>query len=250
MFHLLLDIVHNNTLSKKTFAIFYLTLPCMLFQSCAGMHDPQPNYQVITIEKQTKELENRVDEIYHRVSILQLNMDKHERALKTLEKEAGIEREESQIVISSPQPVVPENDTLQKKSFTPAPVQTESPESMYNNALTTYKKNDFQNAKRQFDAIVTNYPEHSLSINALYWSGECQYAEKRFSDAIITFKKVVEKYPNGNKVPDALLKTGYAYISIQDYENGRIYLRKVIKNYPFSPASTKAEKMLKNIKNK
>lgn len=206
-----------------------------------------------SLEKEIAEANKKIDEIYHRISVIQFMVDDHERIVRggldtkkkeDNQKETGAESiplslEKDWITIEEAQIVSP--------SDTP-PEIPESVETLYKRALTSYKAGNYKEALPIFKSVVANNPNHNFADNALYWTGECLYAQKKFSKAITAFKKIIEKYPNGGKVSDALLKTGYAYLSLGDREDGRIYLKKVISNYPLSLAGSKAEEMLKRIK--
>lgn len=237
-------------------------LAIVLIQACASQQ-PEDNYKLTLMEKQVRELEDKMDESYHRLSVLQFMVDNHERTLKdmNLPSPALPERQNTQSRPKSkasppPSPLV--ESTVEESMAPPSDVESTpaqsgnamsaSPNTIYNKALAEYKKSDFKAAVEDFSKFIENYPQHPLANNAVYWKGECQYAQKDFQGAITTFKQVLDQYPGGGKVPDALLKTGFAYLSINDKENARNYLKQVVKNYPFSPAGTKAEQMLKNIR--
>lgn len=241
-----------------------------LFMACATSQQPKEDYQMALIEKQVNEMDKKIDEIYHRVSVIQFMVDNHERVISDLEKRLYSGQTGDSPAVQDMASLSPvETDTLDQVSEAPIPSSSlpaeaaavdaepkpqpppdihESPQMHYNKALARYKNADYQAAASLFNGFVEKYPDHELADNALYWEAECRYAMKTFPQAITAFKRVVDEYPNGGKVPDAMLKTGYAYLSIDDRASAKVYLKKVIKNYPFSPAGTKAEMMLKKLK--
>ncbi len=230
--------------------IFLLATASLLSLSACktvSTQQSQENYQTALIEKQITETDRKVDEIYHRVSVIQFMVDNHERAITDLQKLTTGE----ETVYGQPRQ---STDVITiKKKLSPVSATTvtsESAQSLYNRAFAAYRKNDYSGGENLFRQIIRNHPEHDLADNALYWAGECLYALKKYQEAISTFNEVINKYPEGGKIPDALLKIGYAYVSIDDFDNGRYFLKKTVKNYPFSPAGTKAEVMLRRIKNK
>jgi len=115
---------------------------------------------------------------------------------------------------------------------------------LYDTAFKAFSSRKFEIAESLFRSFLDRFPESDLSDNSLYWLGEISYFRKDFDKAIELFSDLPEKYPNGNKNPDALLKIGYSYINLKDNEKASLYLTKVLKKYPFSPAGSKAEKML------
>ena len=252
--------------------LFFLQGVCLvLLSSCAAVSPQQPkeDFQIALLEKQINEMDKKLDEIYHRVSIIQFMIDNHERKLKDFERgkpdlaptdeAAGTDTEipmlmEEPAVDLTP-PVILQEQPLAAQAPTqsepPSPAEPQPdripPETMYNNALALYKNGDYDKAISDFNSFADQYPNNDLADNALYWAGECYYARKNYSAAIVSFKKVVTRYPEGSKIPDAFLKTGYAYLAMGDKENARMFLKKVIKNFPFSPAGSKAEEMLSKI---
>ena len=225
-------------------------------------------------------MEKKIDEIHHRVSVIQFMVDNHERYINDLENASNSESlnegatlsgtgagvpvttdptdrpsgrdanqvTETSIVSSSLSDEPGREPSMAEPKPQPPPSITEPPPILYSKALSKYNNADYKDAALLFESFVARYPSHELADNSLYWEGECMYALKDFSKAITAFQRVVNDYPEGSKVPDAMLKTGYSYLSIGDRENARIHLENVVKNYPFSPSGTKAEMMLKKIK--
>jgi len=246
----------------RCLSLFFLSIGLLLSQSCAAIKpQPKEDFQITLLEKQINEMDKKLDEIYHRVSIIQFMIDNHERKLKDIEKSREIHTspleepadQEEPVADMNPPEIIQEQPLLtQSLEPTPQPPpvipeKTEPPKTLYNRALTAYKNAEYDKAISIFVAFSDKFPDHELADNSLYWAGECYYAKKDYSAAIISFKKVVTRYPEGSKIPDAFLKTGYAYIAMDDRENARLFLKKVIKNFPFSPAGSKAEEMLKRI---
>jgi tol-pal system protein YbgF len=201
---------------------------------------------IMLLEKQIAEANQKIEEIYHRVSVIQFMADNHERALRELKKTVEKQKKEEKEMGAVTSEAMPEKgiDPVAKPS--PA-VSAETAENLYNQARALFKDQAYDQASLLFDALSEKYPGHDLADNAFYWSGECHYARKNFSQAILAFKKVIKNYPDGGKAPDALLKIGYAYLSLDDPANASLYLKQVIKNYPFTAAAAKAEQRLKTI---
>ncbi len=120
------------------------------------------------------------------------------------------------------------------------------PETLYTKGRSLLLENNLDEAEKLFRHFSEKYPNHTLAINALYWTGECRYSLHDYNEAVVIFKNLVQKYPKGVKVPAALLKTAYAYLSMDDTDKAHHYLKSVIKQYPFSPAGEKAAQKLKS----
>jgi len=119
------------------------------------------------------------------------------------------------------------------------------PETLYTKARSLLLENDLKKAEKLFRLFSEKYPDHTLAINALYWTGECRYSQHDYHAAITIFRSMVEQFPKGVKVPDALLKTAYAYLSMDETDRAHHYLKSVVKQYPFSPSGEKAAQKLK-----
>ena len=224
--------------------------------ACSSMQPRQSeNTTPSQVEAQLKTINQKIDEVYHRVSVLQFMVDDHQRTLQKMENQLTGNSDPEKDLMSSTEETVQTPSTASKPTDPPtAPIRPAAPKpksakasaaESYDLAFTQFKQGDYEKAFASFTEFAESNSKHDLADNALYWAGECLYSQKRFTDAVITFKKVIEEYPNGSKVPDAYLKIGYAYLALDDRINARIFLKEVIKNYPFSPASTKAEEKLK-----
>jgi tol-pal system protein YbgF len=203
-------------------------------------------------QQQIDETNAKLEELNHRLSVLQFMVDKHDASLKTHKKSADSlkadaeEKPKFAAAKSPPKEGAPPKKVEPKTLKDPSSTQ-ESAESLYQQAQRDFKNKDYDQAVALFGQLEAEHPWHHLADNALYWQGEALYAQKKYSEAIQMFNQVAKKYPEGNKVPDALLKAGYAYLALKDSYSGRDYLKKVINDYPFSEAAQLAEKRLQTI---
>lgn len=229
---------------KKRWGIVAIAGALIFLQACTTTK-PKEDADISKIETRLAEMNQRIDELSHRVSVLQFMVDDHQKSITTLGKPAGDTPQKSGSLIET---ILSQSAPASGAPARQLTVPTESAEAAYNNALSVYKSKNYKKAASLFQSIAENYPGHDLADNALYWTGECFYALKDYKGAIKAFKRVIKSYPDGSKVPDSLLKIGYAYLSLNDPVNARSFLKKVIKQYPFTPAGTKAGEMLKKIK--
>jgi len=231
-----------RTLRFFIFAIVVLSL----LAACSSLK-PLKESEKTRLERQVAETNEKIEELSHKLSILQFMVDDHQKTLKEIEatQEAGAISTQKSVEVQQPtlQPAVGSEKAA-------APVSGENADQLYKKALSVYKDRNYGKAAAIFNSIFENYPGHNLADNALYWTGECFYAQKNYKGAIRAFKKVLEKYPGGSKVSDSLLKIGYSYLAIGDKTNAQSFLKKVVKQYPFTPAGSKAGEMLKRIKSK
>jgi len=148
-------------------------------------------------------------------------------------------------------------------AVTPLPATTPSPsvstaippkeepkddmEGVYQKAFGTFKKGEYPNALKQFEAFLLAYPQSEYADNAQYWIGECYYQQGDYEKAIVEYEKVMKKYPKGDKVPSALLKQGFAFLDLGDRADAKLIFNKIMKDYPQSPQAEIAGKKLKTL---
>ena len=117
----------------------------------------------------------------------------------------------------------------------------------YNQALANYRAGKHQQAAKQFETFVVDFPAHPYADNALYWCGECFYAQKLYNEALRRFRRVVEEHPNGNKAPAALLKMGFCYDKLEQKQDARSVLAQVVEIFPKTDVARLASEALSRL---
>ncbi|GAB6094617.1 hypothetical protein JCM14469_08690 [Desulfatiferula olefinivorans] len=256
---------HSRTFSS-IHGIVVLGITALLVAFAPGCRTMRPDSgQAVTqLSAELEEAHQKIEEIYHRVSVIQFMVDTHELTLADLEKnlrQSGLttltapiapKQTESAFRPASRDQVTRTDNDLSAASVTEeplAPVRTDtaSADALYNQGFSALKNKDFDRAMALFQDVATRFPDHSLADNAIYWTGEIHYSRNQYTEAVSTFKHLIDTYPDGGKVPDALLKIGYSYHALKDTENAVAYLKKVVVNYPFTVPGSKAEAMLDKI---
>ncbi len=255
---------YKSMLRKVSVSLILVSLICFLV-SCQTTK-PSNNTEITNLANELEEANQKIEEIYHRMSVVQFMVDNHERTITDLEKtfkNNGVggpvapsfdnrkTKEEIPAVISE-EPSEKELLTPERQSDTPKitseeSIQYQSPEYIYNKGFSALKTKNYTKAVSMFKTIVSKYPAHNLADNAIYWTGEIYYTQRDFPEAIRSFNRLIEKYPEGGKVAGALLKIGYSYYSMNDNDNAVKYLKKVVVDHPFSVSGSKAEAMLHKI---
>ncbi len=249
-------------MTYKHMTIIATFLMLMLLFACTPTRrQAKPEVDLAPIQRQMTETNDKVNQLYHRVSMIQLMADNHQKTIQELENKLKDSEAKTEAVSIALKNVHRAKSQLEKKTeikssiYSPKPIVAETKKNqviaaatpLYNKALNTFRKDDFKTAEKLFDTFLKQHPNDPLADNALYWSGECHYAQKNFADAVIKFKEVINRFPQGSKVPDALLKIGYSYFSMGDKEQAKNFLKKAVTSYPFSTAGTKAEEKLKEL---
>lgn len=140
-----------------------------------------------------------------------------------------------------PSPSGPADD-LPPQTLADKPTKTkiDTAAALYNKAKATLDQGQLPEARRLFEILYKQYPQHDLADNALYWIGESWYAEALWLKAAQTFLKVAKDYPRANKVPDALLKLAMCYDKLGDDKGAQDVLHQLTRQYPDTDAARKA----------
>jgi tol-pal system protein YbgF len=118
------------------------------------------------------------------------------------------------------------------------------PDTLYRNAYNDYLRGSYDLAILGFRQYLESFANTDLADNASYWIGESYYRQRRFQDAIREFDLVVSQYPESDKVPSALLRKGYAFLELGDQSRGVVQLQNVIRRYPRSDEANLARQQL------
>ncbi len=150
-----------------------------------------------------------------------------------------------------PKPVAPVAEPVAPKPVAPSnpPSTTMTQErAAYQKAFDMLKEGRYKSANTAFRHFVTQYPHSSYAGNSQYWLGESNYVTRQFEQAVKEFEAVLNKYPGSNKVPDAMLKLGYTYYELHRFDDARAILDQLRKKYPKSTAARLAGKRLERMR--
>jgi len=117
----------------------------------------------------------------------------------------------------------------------------------YEAAMVKYRAGEYQDAITAFQLIVRQYPDHPLSVNAQYWTGDSFYQLRAYRSAVDAQKELIAKYPDSSKAADAMLNMGSALIGLDDIPEARQTWEKLIATYPGSRAARNAQERLQRL---
>jgi tol-pal system protein YbgF len=146
-----------------------------------------------------------------------------------------------------------ENDDkkLSKDSVTTDSATNKTKElQTYEAAFNLLNKKDYDKAINGFQDFIKAYPNSSYSVNAHYWLGEIYYLKTKPDQATKEFQTIITNYPDSPKVADALLKIALIAIDAGNYTKAKTNLLKVQKQFPGTTAAKIATLRLKEIKQK
>lgn len=239
-------------------SIAAVLMMALLFIPACKTAQPRRDSGTATLARELDETRLKMDEIHHRLSVLQFMVDSHERAISDLE------RQPNALLPTSPapsEPMVERPHMSEQPANVPLPQTTKAPvapvgkksdqenlaSQTYTQAFAAMQERNHEKALILFREVAEKWPNDNLADNAIYWSGEIHYSNKDYSAAISAFRTLLNKYPKGSKAPDALLKTGYSFLALDDKESARKYLKRVVMEHPFTTSGAKAEKALNSL---
>lgn len=97
----------------------------------------------------------------------------------------------------------------------------------YASAEVKYNNGDCTNAISGFTNYLTQYPDGSFSIPALFFRSECQVKNKDFMNAVAGYESVVGKGNSRYAERAALNAARIYYLELQDYAKAKIYFSKL-----------------------
>jgi tol-pal system protein YbgF len=141
-----------------------------------------------------------------------------------------------------PSPSIPAASLMPSASLPTADAASASPpaDELYKTALGDYMSAKYSLASSEFNDVIKNYPDNSLSGNAYYYHGEIEYRGGRYGTAIKDYDHVLEQFPDSNKVPVAHLHKGQALIALKQQDAGVREFRALIQRFPNSPEAMSA----------
>jgi tol-pal system protein YbgF len=134
------------------------------------------------------------------------------------------------------------------------PPMPETPDALFAEAEKRLGAQQWQEARRLFEAFVNRYPADPRAARAQYSIGEAYTGEKRYANAIGAYTKVVDNFPKSEVVPDAMYKNGLAFYALKYCGDAKVYFQELIKRYPKTTwkkdATEELKKLARDQKNK
>jgi len=119
----------------------------------------------------------------------------------------------------------------------------------YQQAFKIYSGRNYEEAIKQFDAFLVDFPNDQDADNSQFWIGQCHFQLGNYFHAEAAFRKVLRNYyhgptRSGYKTPDAILMLGRIYLIRKKPIKARYYFEQVLKRYPGSRSAVKGEREL------
>ena len=146
------------------------------------------------------------------------------------------------------QATLPSPDSLQEVGSTTGPVDPAAAEETYQAAMTQFNRGSVNTARRAFESLLADYPDHRLAPSSQFFLADILEQENRLDEAIEAFLRVAELYPTADRVPQALYRIGAIYELQGNGDQAVIYLERVVNTYPDSGAAELARELLREIR--
>ncbi len=118
----------------------------------------------------------------------------------------------------------------------------------YENALSIFRKGEFEGAQGAFIEFLKRYPQSGYNPSALFWLGNAQYATRDYKEAIINFRALLALVPDHLRAAEAMLSIANCQIELKDNKSARKTLEDLIKAHPQSEAAGAARDRLTRLK--
>ncbi len=118
---------------------------------------------------------------------------------------------------------------------------------LYGLAYSYLKNKEFLKARPILEEYLVQYPTGQYAVNAHYWLGELLLVSGETQQAKVEFNTVVSNYPTSSKIADAMLKLGFIYADEGQSTVARKQLLKIKELYPNSATAKLADQRLSRI---
>jgi len=122
-----------------------------------------------------------------------------------------------------------------------------SEQQAYEAAFDLLKQSRYEDAIKQFDALVNTWPNGELADDSLYWKSEANYVNREFEAALQGFRSIVERYPDSSRLPEAMLKVGYIQYDIGAYDQAAATFQDILTRFPGHQVTVSADTRLRRI---
>ncbi len=203
------------------------------------------NQSLVQLTQQVDRLERRADQLQGDSETLRHDAEEtaDRQRLLYADLDARIQSLESSLQARSPGNVL-DGGTLQPGQL---PIPEGSDRDNYQVALELLREERYDMAATAFKQFLVAFPGSELADNAQYWLAESYYASNQFEQALRDFEVVINDYPRSRKVPDALLKMGYCNYSLKRWAAARVTLTRVQAEYPETTAARLAGQYLQRM---
>jgi len=118
----------------------------------------------------------------------------------------------------------------------------------YHQAFSLLKQSLYDQAIKAFKEFLSLHPDSDYADNAQYWLGEAYYVTQQFEQARREYNKLVSSYPESPKLTHALLKIGYSNHELGNIPEALALFEDLKQKYPGTSAARLAADRLQKIR--
>ncbi|WP_165901887.1 tol-pal system protein YbgF [Reinekea marinisedimentorum] len=191
-------------------------------------------FQVQQLESTVAEQRGLIEELSYQVQVLQ--QEQKERYIDLDNRIQSIQQQA--VTTAATTQAVPVTDDAQTA------LTDEEILAQYNAATALMQERKFDESIARLSEFAQQHPDHPLTPNAWYWTGEIYLVQRQVESARTSFEKVVADYPDHAKVSDSLYKLGVIAQQGSKPELAKTYFERVIKDYPSTQSAKLSEARL------
>lgn len=202
--------------------------------------------QVQALQQEVQTLRGLIEEQQHALEAM--NRQQRTTAADTPLKSAKVPSNAPANTFSelAPPPLEGVQPTGPAAAIATTPLEVEK--QLYEEAYGLLQSRQYQPAVEQLQALLKRFPDGEYALNAQYWVGEVFLVQGKVDLAEGAFQQIVTKYPSHTKTGDALLKLGYVAYAKGDYPKARDFFTQVKTRYASTPTARLAEARLQRMK--
>lgn len=112
--------------------------------------------------------------------------------------------------------------------------------SLFQKGRTYVYMSDEQNARRQFETLINQFPGSRYVDDAMFQIADIDFQNDSFQPAVRSFTRLINEKPKSFLIPAALLRRAQSYYNIQVYEQAINDFKRILQEYPASPSASSA----------
>lgn len=116
----------------------------------------------------------------------------------------------------------------------------------FQKAQKLFDNNKFEDAQKLFEQLAGD-SNAANNIEARFMVGECLYEQKEFDKAIMQYQNIISQYPDHASSPEAMLKQGMAFEKLADKDTAKVIYKKLLKKHSSSEQATTAQQRLSKL---
>lgn len=128
------------------------------------------------------------------------------------------------------------------------PNQVKQERAAYQKAFDLLRELRYEQASAEFRDFLQKYPNGRYAHIAQYWLGEAAYARRDFQQAIKDYQALLTNHPRSAKRAEAMLKIGYSYQELKKPAETKKIMQQLIEMYPESTEAGQARNQLRRMK--